>query len=664
MVAREPKTGMADVSFNDWKISHKLAAGFALMVLVIAGTGAATFYNMSRLTAARTDYSKSEAAITLATQAGFLLARQENSFRGYLIGLDPFYLERADTHRANFGKTLEELEALVADEPDKVAQLESARTAADAWYVQVVQGGAALAANPMTYQDATDMIGPDGMADGLMSAAEEPIDLVTEAEAESVEIMQARLSTINRQTTLILMGALAAAALVAVLLGWALSKAIGTPIGAMTNAMRRLAEGDSSVEVPARGRKDEVGQMAEAVQVFKDAAIEKTRLENQTDEQRRATEAERARNEADRAAAAQEQARVVAGLAAGLDHLARGDLTFRINEPFPTDYLKLRDDFNAAIGQLQEAMSVVAVNVRAMRSGAGEISQAADDLSRRTEQQAASLEETAAALDEITATVRKSAEGAKQASSVVATSRGDAEKTGLVVGDAVDAMSEIEKSSEQITQIIGVIDEIAFQTNLLALNAGVEAARAGDAGRGFAVVASEVRALAQRSADAAKEIKALISASSQQVAQGVGLVGQTGEALKRIVSQVAEIDSLVSEISASAQEQATGLHQVNTAVNEMDRVTQQNAAMVEETTAASHSLATEAESLSQSVGRFNIGATGEPARTQPAQRPAPKASRGESFANRHTTQMKTTSREGSAARKPEPAAESEGWEEF
>jgi methyl-accepting chemotaxis protein len=655
---------MADVSFNDWKISHKLAAGFALMVLVIAGTGAATFYNMGRLTAARADYSASQSAIAATTQASFLLARQENSFRGYLIGLDPYYLERAQAHRTNFGKAIDELKGLLAAEPDKLAQLEAAKLAADAWYTQVVEGGAALAANPMTYQDATDMIGSDGMADGLMGAAEDPIDQIAAAEAVEVEEMRARLAAINGETTMMISGALAFSVLVSVVLGWLLSKAIGSPIAAMTTAMRRLAEGDSSVDVPARGRKDEVGLMAEAVQVFKDAAIEKTRLENQTDEQRRATEAERARNEADRAAAAEEQAKVVAGLASGLDHLARGDLTFRINEPFPTEYLKLRDDFNAAIGQLQEAMSVVAVNVRAMRSGAGEISQAADDLSRRTEQQAASLEETAAALDEITATVRKSAEGAKQASTVVATSRGDAEKTGLVVGDAVDAMSEIEKSSEQITQIIGVIDEIAFQTNLLALNAGVEAARAGDAGRGFAVVASEVRALAQRSADAAKEIKALISASSQQVAQGVGLVGQTGEALKRIVSQVTEIDSLVSEIAASAQEQATGLHQVNTAVNEMDRVTQQNAAMVEETTAASHSLATEAESLSQSVGRFNIGATGEPARTQPAQRPAPKASRGESFANRHTTQMKTTSREGSAARKPEPAAESEGWEEF
>ncbi|MBW0150744.1 MAG: HAMP domain-containing protein, partial [Phenylobacterium sp.] len=319
------------------------------------------------------------------------------------------------------------------------------------------------------------MIGSSGIADGLMAKVEEPLEAVYNYETEQTNTLQKRLATINQQTTLLISGALLLATLAAIGIGWLLSRMIGAPIVAMTSAMRRLAEGDSSVEVPARGRKDEVGEMAEAVQVFKDAAIEKARLESQTDEQRRQTEAERARNEAERAATAQEQAKVVAGLASGLDHLARGDLTFRISEPFPGDYVKLRDDFNAAISQLQEAMSVVATNVRAMRSGAGEISQAADDLSRRTEQQAASLEETAAALDEITATVRKSAEGAKQASAVVATSRGDAEKTGHVVGAAVQAMSEIEKSSEQITQIIGVIDEIAFQTNLLALNAGVEA---------------------------------------------------------------------------------------------------------------------------------------------------------------------------------------------
>lgn len=321
----------------------------------------------------------------------------------------------------------------------------------------------------------------------------------------------------------------------------------------------------------------------------------------QVEDERRAAESERA-------ARAEEQARVVQGLASGLSRLAAGDLTSRITQPFPGDYEKLRDDFNDAMGKLQEAMQTIVVNAGGIRSGAGEISQAADDLSRRTEQQAASLEETAAALDEITATVRKTAESAKQANSVVVGARGDAEASGQVVQETVAAMAEIEKSSKQIAQIIGVIDEISFQTNLLALNAGVEAARAGEAGRGFAVVASEVRALAQRSSEAAKEIKGLISASSQHVETGVELVGEAGKALQLIVSKVSEITGLVSEIAASAQEQSTALAEVNTAINQMDQVTQQNAAMVEQSTAASHSLTHEAEELAGLVARFQTGA--------------------------------------------------------
>ncbi|MDQ8028405.1 MAG: methyl-accepting chemotaxis protein [Brevundimonas sp.] len=320
-----------------------------------------------------------------------------------------------------------------------------------------------------------------------------------------------------------------------------------------------------------------------------------------------ALQAERSRSEAARAEAEARQAQVVAVVGEALTGLSHGDLASTVEQDFPDAYRPLKDDFNTAVRQLNRAMSAVADNVGAIHSGSGEITQAADDLSRRTEQQAASLEETAAALDQITATVNRTASGARQASDVVQGARGDAQASGAVVRQAVDAMDAIEKSSQEIGQIIGVIDEIAFQTNLLALNAGVEAARAGEAGRGFAVVASEVRALAQRSAEAAREIKTLISASSTQVASGVDLVGQTGEALQRIVSRVAEIDELVSEIAASAQEQAVGLREVNTAINQMDQVTQQNAAMVEQTTAASHALSQQAANLSGSVGRFRLG---------------------------------------------------------
>jgi len=314
----------------------------------------------------------------------------------------------------------------------------------------------------------------------------------------------------------------------------------------------------------------------------------------------------RAAAEAERDRAEAIQNLVVSTLAASLKGLAEGNLTDRIDAPFEGRYERIKLDFNASVDALQDAMNAIARATDNVQAGSSEIASASDDLSRRTEQQAASLEETAAALDEITATVRRSADGAKQAAAAASGARLDATRSGDVMREAVVAMGEIETSSTQVTQIIGVIDEIAFQTNLLALNAGVEAARAGEAGRGFAVVAQEVRALAQRSADAAKEIKVLIATSGQQIARGVRLVSETGQTLGGIVDKVASIDALIGEIAKSSQEQAIGLNQVNTAVNQMDQVTQQNAAMVEEATAAASNLKSEARGLAALVGRFQI----------------------------------------------------------
>jgi methyl-accepting chemotaxis protein len=391
-------------------------------------------------------------------------------------------------------------------------------------------------------------------------------------------------------------------------------RSITKPLHMLTGDMNALAAGDKTVAVEAAGRSDELGEMGRAVLVFRNAAIE---LETAQAEQARMeaeAAAERRRNEQERAMRAADQQRVVDDLATGLRELSDGNLTARLDIAFAAEYEQLRSDFNMAIGKLQAAMQVVTGSAGGIHSGADEISRAADHHSRRTEQQAASLEETAAALDEITVTVRKTAEGASQTNSVVSGTRTQAENSGRVVREAVAAMSEIEKSSNQIGQIIGVIEEIAFQTNLLALNAGVEAARAGEAGRGFMVVATEVRALAQRSSTAAKEIKDLISTSSRHVERGVHLVGETGGALDQIVAKVIEIDTLVSEIASAAHEQATGLVQINTAVNQMDQVTQQNAAMAEETTAASMSLTKEAEELARLIARFRTGGAA-PAKT-------------------------------------------------
>jgi methyl-accepting chemotaxis protein len=317
----------------------------------------------------------------------------------------------------------------------------------------------------------------------------------------------------------------------------------------------------------------------------------------------------------------------VRAISTGLERLAANDLTYRIEQAVDPAFERVRDNFNVAMRALDDTLAAVAQVTSTVGAGADEISNASDDLSRRTEQQAATLEETAAALDEITSTVNRSAEGAKQASSVASTTRVDATRSGAIVAEAVSAMGEIESGSSQITQIIGVIDEIAFQTNLLALNAGVEAARAGEAGRGFAVVAQEVRALAQRSADAAKEIKTLISNSTSQVERGVRLVGDTGKALDTIVEKVGQIDALIAEIAKSAQEQATGISQVNTAVNQMDQVTQQNAAMVEEATAAASGLKSEARELASMVGRFQTSKTATSPKAVSAPRKPPVSAR-------------------------------------
>ncbi len=359
------------------------------------------------------------------------------------------------------------------------------------------------------------------------------------------------------------------------------------PYVATVVRMEALAADDLDTAIAYTEHQDCVGRMTKAMEVFR-------------------------RNGKALVTAAQTQRAVVEALGTGLGHLADNDLTFQIERPFPADYDTLRVNFNRAMSAVSETIAAVAAAANGINSGAADIRQASDDLSQRTEQQAASLEETAAAIDEITTTVRETAAGARRANDAVVEARTEAESSGDVVRRAVDAMGGIERGAAEISEIISVIDGIAFQTNLLALNAGVEAARAGDAGKGFAVVASEVRALAQHSADAAKDVKTRINASSEQVEAGVSLVSETGKALERIVARIGEISTLVSTIAQSAEQQATGLQQVNTAVTEMDGVTQQNAAMVEQATAAARSLAEEADRLSGEVSRFRTDVATRP----------------------------------------------------
>ncbi|MBX5220578.1 MULTISPECIES: methyl-accepting chemotaxis protein [unclassified Rhizobium] len=456
-----------------------------------------------------------------------------------------------------------------------------------------------------------------------------------------------------------------------VLIGIAVLTAIGFAVavaqkgiaGPMTNLslrMTRLAEGDTNSDISGLDRRDEVGHMAKAVSIFRDNAIERRQIQARAEADRSVSDGERREREAQKAREAAELERAVAALGDGLRRLAAGDLASDIGEPFVAHLDALRQDFNHSIEKLNETMQAVGANARAIGAGANEIRSSADELSRRTEQQSASVEETAAALEEITTTVRDAAKRAEEASQLVTRTRLGAERSGEIVRKAVSAMHEIEKSSGEISNIIGVIDDIAFQTNLLALNAGVEAARAGEAGKGFAVVAQEVRELAQRSANAAKEIKSLITNSGMHVQTGVTLVGETGKALDVIVTEVQEINQHVHAIAEASREQSIGLQEINTAVNTMDQGTQQNAAMVEQSTAASHSLASEASALNMLLGQFRLTGTGAFAAAAPMTSSRPPTAAPHSAAPRATvrTAAKTSIRiagEGTARPAASPA---------
>ncbi|CDN55240.1 Methyl-accepting chemotaxis protein McpW [Neorhizobium galegae bv. officinalis bv. officinalis str. HAMBI 1141] len=404
------------------------------------------------------------------------------------------------------------------------------------------------------------------------------------------------------------LAALGIAALLSIIVAFLTARSIIGPLSKLQQSLKAMAagslEGDRTIE--ARG--DEIGMLARAVAALRDAISVNAERAADAEAKRTVGERQRLEQEAtERNAVAEQTSQAVRQLADALQALANGDLTREINTPFIPSLDQLRADFNAAVAKLREAMQKVAANASAIAAGAQEIRSASDDLAKRTEQQAASVEETAAALEEITTTVSDSSHRAQEAGNLVRMTKENAERSGRVVRDAVDAMGKIDSSAVEIGNIIGVIDEIAFQTNLLALNAGVEAARAGEAGKGFAVVAQEVRELAQRSAKAAKEIKELIHTSNDHVKSGVALVGETGKALEQIVVQVQQVNGNVEAIVEASKEQSTGLKEINTSVNTMDQGTQQNAAMVEETTAAAHSLARDAEGLFQLLSQFHIG---------------------------------------------------------
>jgi methyl-accepting chemotaxis protein len=401
-------------------------------------------------------------------------------------------------------------------------------------------------------------------------------------------------------------GATVLGIVIAIFAGIGLVMTFKGPIGQITAAMRRLADGALDTAINGEGRVDEIGEMARALGVFKQNAVAKIEIEQQSEAERAAAEEARLRNDAEKLDVDRQIDFAVNTLAAGLGRLSRGDISQTIETPFFGKLETLRNDFNGSLMRLQDTLSQIRNNAQMIQHNTNELSGSADELSKRTEQQAASLEQTAAAVEEITVTVKSSAERAQEANQIVAETKSAADASSKVVSNAIDAMGRIEDASSKIVQIIDVIDEIAFQTNLLALNAGIEAARAGEAGKGFAVVAQEVRELAQRSASAAKEIKDLIDKSTTEVTSGSRLVQQTGQVLSDISSKILTVSERVEMIAMASRDQSTGLAEVNASVNGMDHMTQKNAAMVEETTAATRQLAQEADTLMMLVDQFKL----------------------------------------------------------
>ena len=439
------------------------------------------------------------------------------------------------------------------------------------------------------------------------------------------------LGPVVRDRNILILASLVGAALMSVL-GWLFARTITNPLDRICRSMEAVSSGKLDTEIPEAERKDEIGKIGQT-------------LVSMQDDLQLAREAEELRAEQQ-----QQQQIVVEHLSAGLMRLSKGDFSQPISQAFAGEHEKLRDNFNQTIETLSGTVAQVIEASGSIRNGASEISQASEDLSHRTESQAATLEETAAALDQLTASVKSAAEGARRVENTMEEAKQEAENSGQVVQSAVSAMTEIEESSNHISQIISVIDDIAFQTNLLALNAGVEAARAGEAGKGFAVVASEVRALAQRSSDAAMEIKTLISDSSKQVERGVDLVGKAGEALNSIVGRVNHISQLVTDIAEGAVEQSQGLGEINTGVTQLDQVTQQNAAMVEEATAAGHMLNNDALALAELVGKFKVSGS-QAAPAQQHQAPTVPSAHGDDGWAAEPTPAPTAMAEGNAAKK-------------
>lgn len=593
------------MNFANRSIGVKLTATFAVLIGMFLLVAITTFASLGVIQKADGWNTHTYEVLAHANDLIGGVVNQETGVRGYLVSGDESFLEPYIAGKKAYALSMKALLDLTSDNPAQQARLQKLAQLENEWRTKIAMREIALMKDPATVEQARK-IEASGAGKGVMDALrgvhaqfvqEESSLLVVRTQAKNNAALFAEWAIILGSVIIIA----AAGAL-----GFLLTRHIGTAVARLTKAMGQLAGGDNTAQVPFTERADEIGEMAKSVLVFKNAAIEKQRIERDADEARQLSDEERIAHEAAKAAEAAQVDAAVEALASGLQRLSLGDLTARIDQPFADSLDRLRSDFNESVEKLGQALVDVTGNIGVIHKNAAEMRSAAEQLSGRTAQQAASLEETSASLEQITATVASSSERAREASLKAADAKSASDSSANVVADAGEAMGRIESASDEIAKIIGVIDEIAFQTNLLALNASVEAARAGVAGTGFAVVAQEVRELAQRSADAAKQIKGLIEKSGTEVQNGVNLVKATEEALNRIAGHVTEINAHIGSIAEAAQEQSIGLQEINTAVSQMDKVTQQNASMVEETTAVTHRLSDNADDLASLVDRFTL----------------------------------------------------------
>jgi len=593
-----------DISAGGLKIGQRIGVGFGGLMAIIVGLSIFSIFSVEEMAGDTLRLYEHPFAVTnrLADFRAklFTVELEASAVLNGAAAPDPRKIE--ELAKAAF----EEFDAAAAAYLGPKSDFGAMKEGAEGW-LDVVRRAVAFAA-AKKLDEARAVYAKEGMARFL--AAREDCNKILAFARNKAEKFVASSAASKQRVLMTTWAALLACLAFGGAIGVYVDRSVTRPLLALRDVMRALAKGDLTKEIEGVARGDEIGDMAGAVVAFKDAAIARIAREAEIEEQRvaaheaqRSAEADVIRNERDL---------VKRSVGAALAKLSSKDLAFRMTQDVPEAYLQLQQDYNLALAQLDDALAHVRGGVERIAGSAREITGAADDLARRTEKQASSLEETAAAVQELTTITQKSAAGASKAHRIVETTKTEAERGAEVVRRAVDAMGRIEKSSNDISKIIGVIDEIAFQTNLLALNAGVEAARAGEAGKGFAVVASEVRGLAQRSAEAAKEIKILILASGTEVSAGVELVVATGDALSRIATQVGEANGLVSDIARGAAEQSHALLQINGAVGQMDQDTQKNAAMVEETTAASHSLKNDARQLAEAIGAFHVSGAHAP----------------------------------------------------